>query len=78
MLLGSCIQRSILVKTLGHVRVFEPLSKQVSDPLMAVGFWEEEGSASGKNQTSDGLKSFQSFILLLFVISEPGCFPSGA
>lgn len=50
MLLVSCIQKSILFKTLGHVKVFQPLSKQVSDPLMAVGFWEEGGSASGKNQ----------------------------
>lgn len=45
-LLWSCIQRSMLFKTLGHVRVFLPLSKQVSDPLMAVGFGEGEDSAS--------------------------------
>lgn len=78
MLLVSCIQKSILFKTLGHVKVFQPLSKQVSDPLMAVGFWEEGGSASGKNQIFfDGRKSFRSLIVIC-VVNEPGCFPSGA
>lgn len=37
------IQRAIIFKTQSHVRLFQPLHKEVSDPLMAVDLGRRSG-----------------------------------